>query len=183
MKNKIEMNRNAITLEEGFEQWIMNCKRRGFTEGTIKYYHYMSDIFMNVIPYKTELSSINRDVIDKFITALQDKEIKTTTINSYLNGIRAICNFWASKEYIKQITIKKIRCDEVIKETFNENEIKIILKKPNLKNSMLNKYYKSRGVSKTGVHIWRRTFAIDYIINGGNALKLQAQLCPKTLDI
>lgn len=50
-------------------------------------------------------------------------------------------------------------------------------------NHMLNRFYKSRGVTTTGIHTWRHTFAKDYIIAGGSSLKLQAILDHETLDM
>lgn len=277
MKNRIKMQtQNEITVEEGFERWMLNCKRRGLTENTINYYHTVSEIFMQNIHYTTELSLISSDVIDKLILKLQETGIKNTSINTYLNGIRSVCNWWASQEYIKPFKIDKIKCDEEIKETFVTEDIKILLKKPNIKkctflqyecwvlcnvfyglgarastiveltigdldlengyiiyrkvkdrkqtiipmtntlisilqeyldyrkgnttdclfvhsfggklsvdrlNHIMNNYYRSKGVTKTGVHRWRHTYAKDYIVAGGSALKLQAQLCHKTLDM
>lgn len=277
MRKKIEMQTDkVITVEEGFERWIQNCKRRGLTQNTLNYYHTVSEIFMQHIHYRTELSTITSSIIDDLILELQESGIKTTSINTYLNGIRSVCNWWATQEYIEPFKIDKIKCDEEIKGTFTEEEIKILLKKPNLKkctfleyecwvlcnmfyglgarastivgltisdldlengyivyrkvkdrrqtiipiintlisilqeyldyrkgniddylfvhsygnklsvdrlNHVLNNYYKSRGVTKTGVHRWGHTYAKDYIVNGGSALKLQAQLCHKTLDM
>lgn len=277
MRKKIEMKpKSNLTLEEGFEKWMTHCTRRGLTEKTIKYYHDISNIFMEEIYYKTELSSVTCEIVDQFILNLQNRGVKATTINSYLNGIRSICNWWAEQEFIKPFKIAKIKCYEVIKDTFTMDEIKLLLKKPNLKkcsfleyeswvlcnvfyglgarastivnltiddidftnssityrkvkdrkqtiipmpnalksilqefltyrngegldllfvhsyggklsvdriNHILNSYYKSRGVTKTGLHIWKRSYAKDYIIAGGSALKLQAQLCHKTLDM
>lgn len=276
MRRKIKMQQTVITLEEGVERWILHCKRRGLTEKTIRYYHDITNIFMEYVNYKTKISNITKDTIDNFVIRLQEKGVKNTTINSYLNGIRSICTYWAEQEYIEKFKVEKIKFDETIKDTFTEAEIKMLLKKPNLKkctfleyecwvlcntfyalgarastitnlkvedldfennyiiyrkvkdrkqtiipmppilksilqefiinrgdigvdyvfvhsyagklstdrlNNTLNNYYKSRGVTKTGVHIWRRTFAKDYIVAGGSALKLQAQLCHKTLDM
>lgn len=44
-------------------------------------------------------------------------------------------------------------------------------------------YNKSRGVTKTSIHLFRHTFAKDYIINGGNPVKLQKLLNHKTIDM
>lgn len=277
MKKKIQMHRKVLTLEEGIELWMVNCRRRGLTENTIKYYHDITKIFVDTIGYKTGISAINCQLIDNFIIKLQDTRVKTTTINSYLNGIRSICYWLIRQQYIKPFVIEKIKCDEVIKDTFSQSDVKaILIKKPNVKkctfleyeawvlcntfyglgarsstiaelkisdldldgnyvfyrkvkdrkqtiipmgsilvdilkeflthrkgepddyvfvnsfsgklnkdslNDILTKFYITRGVLKSGVHIWRRTFAKDYILNGGNALMLQAQLCHKTLDM
>lgn len=43
-------------------------------------------------------------------------------------------------------------------------------------------YNKSRGVEKNGIHLFRHTFAKNYILNGGNAVKLQKLLAHKSLE-
>lgn len=43
-------------------------------------------------------------------------------------------------------------------------------------------YNRSRGVQKTGIHLFRHTFAKNYILNGGNAVKLQKLLNHKSIE-
>ena len=44
-------------------------------------------------------------------------------------------------------------------------------------------YNISRGVSKTSIHLFRHTFAKNYILAGGGMLQLQALLGHSTLDM
>lgn len=44
-------------------------------------------------------------------------------------------------------------------------------------------YNKSRNVSKHSIHLFRHTFAKEYIMNGGNPAKLQRLLNHKTIDM
>lgn len=44
-------------------------------------------------------------------------------------------------------------------------------------------YNKRRGVTKTSIHLFRHTFAKNYILNGGNPAKLQKLLNHKTIDM
>ena len=44
-------------------------------------------------------------------------------------------------------------------------------------------YNRKRGVEKTSIHLFRHTFAKHYIMNGGNAFKLQQLLNHKTIDM
>ena len=55
------------------------------------------------------------------------------------------------------------------------------LKKRSAEDAMSD-YNHSRGVSKTGIHRWRHTFAKNYIVNGGNPIKLQKLLNHKTIE-
>ncbi|MBO5062882.1 MAG: tyrosine-type recombinase/integrase [Campylobacter sp.] len=47
----------------------------------------------------------------------------------------------------------------------------------------ITKYNRSRGVEKTSIHLFRHTFAKNYIMNGGNPMKLQKLLNHKTIDM
>lgn len=44
-------------------------------------------------------------------------------------------------------------------------------------------YNKSRGVEKTSIHLFRHTFAKEYIMSGGSPMKLQKLLHHKTIDM
>ena len=44
-------------------------------------------------------------------------------------------------------------------------------------------YNRKRGVTKTSIHLFRHTFSRQYIMNGGNPMKLQKLLAHKTLDM
>ena len=48
---------------------------------------------------------------------------------------------------------------------------------------MLYEYNKRRGVSTTGIHRYRHTFAKQWIINGGNVVSLSKLLGHSSLDI
>ena len=48
---------------------------------------------------------------------------------------------------------------------------------------MLYEYNKRRGVSTTGIHRYRHTFAKQWILNGGNVVSLSKLLGHSNLDI
>ena len=57
---------------------------------------------------------------------------------------------------------------------------------PLTKNALrisLNKYNKRRGVNRTGRHIYRNTFAKIWILNGGDAFRLQKLLGHSTMEM
>ena len=47
----------------------------------------------------------------------------------------------------------------------------------------IRRYNRNRGVSKTSVHLYRHTFARDFIRNGGDPLRLQSFLDHSTLAV
>ena len=91
--------------------------------------------------------------------------------------------------------MKKYKGEEPIKETYTDEELKILLQKPNMKKCTFAEYRTwvvvnflinsgSRGVRKTSTHLLRHTFAKKYLVYcGGNALMLQKLLGHSTLDM
>lgn len=55
--------------------------------------------------------------------------------------------------------------------------------KPRSAQEAIAKYNQKRGVSKTSIHLFRHTFAKNYIRNGGNPAKLQKLLNHKTIHM
>lgn len=47
----------------------------------------------------------------------------------------------------------------------------------------IHKYNKKRGVTKTSIHLFRHTFAKNWILNGGDIFRLQKILGHSTLDM
>jgi len=56
------------------------------------------------------------------------------------------------------------------------------LKKPTLANA-IRRYNRSRGVEKTSIHLYRHTFAKNWILNGGDIFRLKSILGHSSIDI
>jgi len=50
-------------------------------------------------------------------------------------------------------------------------------------SSAIERYNKSRGVEKTSIHLYRHTFAKNWILNGGDIFRLKSILGHSSLDI
>lgn len=289
----IEMKRKITSLEEGKKEFIVDCKVRNLANDTIEYYEKAFCYFNNFIneeylcEYKEDYEKddekreidiskyIGQETINQYILYMRNKNLKISTINIRLRGIRSILYYFMKKGYIEQFEIKQAKEDERIPELYTDEEIEILIKKPNLKtcsfaeyrswvvvnffigtgvrsrtlrnikikhldlendliyltttkgrkmivipmsktlkkilmeylrirggepedylfcnlegkqltinalNNIIAKYNRSRGVKKTGIHLFRHYFAKSYIQNGGNALKLQKLLGHSTLE-
>ncbi len=274
----IQMQKKIFSLKEGMEEFVTDCKVRNLTQDTINYYNESFISFENFLKqtYKNFNVSTDtkKDLIDKYIIYMQNKNLKDTTINIKLRGIRSILYFLMKNDYIEHFEIKLLKEDDPIPDLYTNDEIRKLLKKPNLKKctfaeyrtwaiinffigtgvrsrtlrfvqtkdldfendlikltttkgrkmifipmstslkkvlleylkirggtqedylfcnlegkqltrhalgNIVSKYNKSRGIEKTGIHLFRHFFAKNYIQNGGNALKLQKLLAHRTL--
>lgn len=76
---KIEMTKKA-TLDEGYDEFIFNCRSRNLREYTIKFYdNNMLNVYKFIEP-KTPIYSITKDTVDNFILSCKNKlNIKSVT--------------------------------------------------------------------------------------------------------
>lgn len=273
----IEINTNNITFDRGYDEFIFNCKARNLRPATIQFYENSIRSIYKFIEPKTLIKDITKDMVDNFIINCQNKlDIKDITINTYLRALKTILYYFMKLGYMEKFHITLVKYDKPVIETYTDQEVKILLKKPNkskctfvefrnwticnllyatgircsniidlrvrdvdLYNNLLYlkttknrkplvipitkalqpilreylsirdgieddyifctaygdkierkslnhsmEYYNhNRGINKTGIHRWRHTFAKQWILNGGDIIKLQKTLNHSDLDM
>jgi len=102
--------------------------------------------------------SVTKETIYKYIEHLQNKgTVNDVTINSYVRGIRVIFYYFMEMGYMPKFSIKLIKCDKEIKETYTTEELDRLLKKPDVK--------------KTGFAEYRGWVIVNYLLGTGNRLR------------
>ena len=126
------------------EEFVVDCKVRNLAEDTINYYRDSFNYFDNYIKEEYNSLNIKQDIskktIDNYIIYMQNKNLKDTTINIKLRGIRSILYFFMKDNYIQEFEIQLVKEDERIPELYTDEEIKKLLKKPNVKNCTFAEY-------------------------------------------
>ena len=115
-------------------------------------------------------STINRDTIEEFIEFLKNRNpnIRATSINSYLKDLRTLLYYFMERGYLKQFQVKLIKEDINIKETYSNEEIELLLQKPNLKKCDFSEY--------------RNWVITCYLLATGNRLSTVCELKNKDID-
>lgn len=139
---KLKMNyKNDKTFEDGFQEFILYCKSRNLREGTIK--HYIES-YKQITRYFDEgifLSDINKKTFENFLIKMQDnKEIASQTLYTYSRDLKTIINFFINQEYTTSFKMLLPKVDKHPIETYSDEELKMLLKKPNLKKCEFTEY-------------------------------------------
>lgn len=260
-------------LKEAQSAFYKHCRLKNLTEQTLKYYEEDLSYFRSKVSVKYA-DEITQEVFEAFLIQELDAGKKVTSLNSRIRGLRVFFNFCAEREYMKPISVKLMKEEETIKETYTDAELLRLLKRPesnswvewrtwaavnylvatgnrastviNIKISdvdfdemtirlvkvknrrqqliplspalkeiltdylktwehtpgdylfpsyegnqlnlrsfqgSIRRYNISRGVTKTSVHLFRHTFAKNFILAGGGMVQLQALLGHSTMDM
>lgn len=140
----LKMQRKLSKLEEGKEEFIADCKIRNLAEGTINIYEEDFDYFIkfvneNYSKFDIE-NDLTKDIVNKYIMEMKEKGLKTSTINIRLRSIRCVLYYFMRSGYIREFKIEQIKEEKEIPPLYTKEEIKKLLKKPNIKKCSFAEY-------------------------------------------
>lgn len=159
------------TYEEALEIYIRKCTIKNISEKTIKTYRNgMKDFLKRCeqnIEYMDEITSYT--VENYVLNHRNNPTCNDMTLNCYLRSIRVFL-YWAMEEkYIpKPFTVQLLKTDTKIKATYTDAELRLLLKKPNIKEVTFSEY-------KTWVYS-------NYLLATGNRLSSALSVKIKNID-
>ncbi len=131
---KINKIANEKTFEEGFDEFLFDCKSRNLRIDTLEHYEQGYKQLIKYLDEKTIINSINLKFYENFVVEVRkNKNINSQTIYTYARDLSTIIHFFQKKEYIPVFKIVLPKPDKKPVEVYSEEDIKKLLKKPNLK--------------------------------------------------
>lgn len=165
----INSQNGSVTMAGLFDEFIRFKRIINSSEETIKYYkdcfRYFSDFMACDLPCR----EMSKNTFYDYVEYLQTKNITDCTINSYLRGLRAIIYYGMELGYIPKFEVKLIKAQKKIKETYTDEELKLLLKKPNLKKCTFEEY--------------RNWVIINYLLGTGNRLATMVNVKIEDVDL
>lgn len=136
---------------------------RFYEQNLVHFFRFMDEMRIKYV------REIEKRHVDKFIMWLKDKGLKDTTINTYLRATRAFLYFAMRENYLIKFEINLIKADKQQKEPYTEEEIKKLIKKPNLK--------------ECGFVEHRNWVLVNYLLETGNRLNTVLNLKVGDIDL
>lgn len=134
-------NGAELSVDELFEIYLKKCIIKNLSEQTIKGYKVNYNVFKRFIGGETPIMEIQSDTVDDFILYLREfNNCNDITINSYLRSIRAFLYFGMEVGYLEKFIVHIPKADKKLKETYTDKELKLLLKKPNIKDCKFIEY-------------------------------------------
>ena len=158
-----------ITVDEAFQNFIRKCKVRNLAETTISTYTVHYKIFEEYINGKSLVNEIKPETWENFILYIRkNRNCIDLTINSYLRSIRTFFYYMMGMGYVESFKVNMLKTTKKIKETYSDEELRILLKKPNIKKCKFTEY--------------RGWVVSNYLLATGNRISTALNVKIKDLD-
>ena len=132
MKKRKMMGSGVMTFREGCEAYLLNCRQRNLREATINHYRQSYTQFYKQIDPETPLSRINKAVYDDYVQHLLETLENDVSVNSYLRDLITTLHFLMREGYMAEFSMKAIRVDKHAVDTYTDDELNVLLKKPDV---------------------------------------------------
>jgi len=130
MKNSSENS----TVTEVFERFIKASLAKGVSERTIKTYRSHLKCVSRHLDIDMQYCELSNDVTNGMIVSMRESGLAHNSISSYTRVLRTFFN-WCSDEGLSVPKIPNLKDIETVKETYTDEELNRLLKKPNKKTS------------------------------------------------
>jgi integrase/recombinase XerD len=123
------------TFQEGFEEYLLDCKARNLREGTIVHYqNSIRQIYKHFLPDML-IADFDENTMPKFIVVLRENpDINDVSMGTYARDLKTLLRFFMKCKYLPRFEIKIPHTDKEPIETYSDEELRILLKKPNIQH-------------------------------------------------
>lgn len=122
-----------MTFSDGCEAYIQDCRQRNLRDGTIEHYRQSCNQFYKFFNADLPLNQLNQTMYNNYIVYLRERLTNDISINSYLRDLITILHFLMANDYLTPFKMQTIKADKPAVKTYTDSELKVLLKKPNIK--------------------------------------------------
>jgi integrase/recombinase XerD len=132
---------DSMKFYQGFNEFLDNCKARNLRPATIAHYQEGYKAITKFVDKDISIKDINKKTVDNFVENCKEKlNINSQSLFTYTRDFKTILYFFMRMEYLQEFKIQLPRVDKTSIETYSDAELKILLKKPDLKNCSFVEY-------------------------------------------
>lgn len=148
----------SITLGEAFTEFYTEKEAKNLSASTLRNYQQSYEYFLefNSLTPESNVSEVQQSFFFKWTNTMKLEGVKPVSINHYLRDCRAFF-YWcmdSAREYLPYFKIEMIKEQEEPPKTFNDDEIKALLVKPDIKYADFTE--------------WRTWAIVSWILATGN---------------
>ncbi len=129
------------SIAETIEKFIIQRKVLGVSDKTAMSYHGQFKSLSRHLDLSMPIADLNKQHLDQMIISLcnQARPISPNTIATYVRIFRVFLG-WCRDEGLTTVTLQKYKEVETVKETYTDDELEALLKKPNMNKCKFTEY-------------------------------------------
>lgn len=135
---KIVLHTTA-TVEETFSDFLTSRKVKGLAEKTIVSYQSQFQAIAKHLDIGMDIATLQKADLDSMLVRMRESGLSPNSINSYTRVLKSFFS-WCNEQSITSLNIKLYKGEETIKETYTDNELAALLKKPDTRKSTFAEY-------------------------------------------
>lgn len=131
--------KNSITVADTFHDFLMAKKAGGLSEKTIATYGQHFSAIGKHLDTDSPIDALNKSDLEHMIAHMRDANLAPNSIKSYTRTLKSFFS-WCNEEGITRVNIPLYKAEETVKETYSDQELKALLKKPNTRKCAFPEY-------------------------------------------
>lgn len=129
----------CVSVEDTFRDFILSKRAKGLSEKTISTYKQHFSAIAKHLEIKSAIEEINKSSLEKMIESMRTADLASNSIRSYTRTLKSFFS-WCNEENITMLNIKLYKAEETLKDTYTDEELKILLQKPNVRKCKFSEY-------------------------------------------
>ena len=136
-----------------FDRFLLTKRADGIKTKTIATYSQHFHAISKHLDTDQEITEITSTDLKLMIVSMQNSGLSPNSIKSYSITLKAFLS-WCNTEGITDLNMKKYKGEDTIKETYTDEELKVLLQKPNMRKCTFAEY--------------RSWVIVNFLINSGS---------------
>lgn len=137
---KMKMKRVfETTMEEVFDEFILDKTANGTSEKTLETYSRHFRSISKWLDIQTPIAELTDHQLKVMVAQMRESTLSPSSIASYIRSLKSFLS-WCNENDKTQVNIKLYHAPETVKETYTDAELKLLLKKPNVKTCGFTEY-------------------------------------------
>lgn len=137
---KLKMQQVVLSFSDGCDMYIQYCRQRNLRDATINHYKQSYKQFFNYFNPDMPLNDLTKSMYDGYVIYLKQHLSNDISINAYLRDLITILHYLMDNNYIQSFKMQSIKVDKTPVETYTDDELIILLQKPNIKTCSFIEY-------------------------------------------
>ena len=125
-------NVQKSSVSEYFDLYLSSAAARGVKDKTLQTYKNHFRSFAKRMDVSIPMNRLNSQDLEDMILSMREEGLSASSINSYTRTLKVFFS-WCYEEGHTSLNIKLYKAPETVKEVYTDEELMILLKKPDAK--------------------------------------------------